>query len=270
LEITPYQAAPVFAQMWLITQDPEKLSATIPNRPGILVQYVLYLAQEKQFDAIPSIVERLTANVNGQKARDYGRDDVIGPMEDKLLLEGHGEAALEIWKNLCSARWLPYAAPTEGHPLTNGDFRMLFFGHGFDWATLNVTGATSTQTPGDGLMRFAFSGDEPDRVTLLRQFVVLEPRRTYRLDWQAEADGIPSPAGLHWHIYPVLPGWPQDLQSGDLLGSGPHWEFRLGESAAASMLALEYARPLGTTHATGTVRLRTVSLKEQDDMHEKK
>jgi hypothetical protein len=271
LEITPYQAAPVFAQMWLVTQDAAKLSAAIPNRPGILLQYILYLAKENQFSAIPPIVERLTANVDALHARAYGRDDLIGPMEDRLLLAGQIGPALEIWNSLGRAHWLPYAAPTEENPLTNGGFHTPFFGNGFDWAVVNVNGASVVHNSDEGLVRISLTGDQPESTPLLRQFVPLRPEGHYRLNWRAEADGMPLPSGLRWHLYPVAKNASPDLISGDLLSSAPAaWTFKVEPGVNCGILTLEYSRPLGSTRAVGTVTVRAVSLKEEHDTHEKK
>lgn len=271
LEITPYQPDPVFAQMWLMEPDAAKLSAFVPDRPSILVQYALYLDKEHQFDALPYDIQRLTSTVKGQNAGSYGRDDLIGPMEDRLIVAGYADDALQIWKSLTTAHWLPYVSPTEDNPLTNGDFRYPFFGHGFDWALVNANGVSFMQNPGEGSLRFTFTGDEPEHAALLRQFIPLQPGGNYRLSWSAGADGISSPGGLHWHIYPLGKNAPQDLQSEDLLSSSsPQWNFSAGGDGRAGILTLEYARPLGSTLAAGTVTLRSVSLKEDTGPHEKK
>lgn len=271
LEITPYPAAPVFAQMWLVTQNQERLSEVIPDRPGILLQYVLYLQKESQFDAIPSIVKRLTTNVDAERASAYGRDDVIGPMEDRLILAGHFDAAFQVWNILCGTHWLPYAAPTNASPLTNGDFRKPVFGKGFDWAVVNVNGSAVDQDSEHSLVRISFNGDQPDHTPLLRQFVPLRPGGNYRLDWSTESEGMASPSGLSWHLYSVGGGASQDLRSGDVLASSSgKWTFKANAATDCGILMLAYTRPLGSTRATGTVRLRTVSLKEEDATHEKK
>jgi tetratricopeptide (TPR) repeat protein len=279
LEITPYQAEPVFAQMWLMKPDPAKLSGVIPDRPSILVQYALYLAKENQFDAIPPVMQRLTGAVDARNARAYGRDDLIGPMEDRMIVAGHAGAALQLWTTLCKAQWLPYTPPNGADPLTNSDFRNSFFGHGFDWAVVNQNGVSFTQNPEEGSVRFTFSGDEPERAPLLRQFIPLQPGQSYRLHWAAEGDGVSAPSGLHWHIYPLKKGGPQpaqkaaatpDVQSEDLLSSSsPNWMFK-ADTADAGILTLEYARPLGSTLAAGTTTLHSVSLKEDAGAHEKK
>ncbi len=270
LEITPYQAEPVFAQMWLMSSDAAKLSNFIPNKPSILLQYALYLQKENQFHAIPPVIRLLTASVKAREAHSYGRDDLIGPMEDRLLSAGEFDPALRIWTALCNAQWLPYPAPAQSNPVTNGDFRKPFFGHGFDWATGNTNGVSISQNPEEGMVRFAFSGDEPDQQGLLRQFIALEPAKRYRLEWRAEADGIRAPSGLTWHIFSAAKNTaPRDSQSNDLLSSpSPHWDFTNG-SVDGAVLALAYTRPLGSTRATGAITLRSVSLKEDDQPHEK-
>src|SRR5207302_7605452 len=33
LQITPYSSDPIFSQMWLVSQDPSRIAAAIPDRP---------------------------------------------------------------------------------------------------------------------------------------------------------------------------------------------------------------------------------------------
>ena len=269
LEITPYAAEPVFAQMWLVTQDPKTLAAVIPDRPSVLVQYALYLPKEKQFNAIPPIVQRLTAHVDARDAHGYGRDDLIGPLEDRLLLAGEDDAALEIWNAMLKAHWLTYDAPTQSHPVTNGDFHNAFFQHGFDWAIANPEGVTITPIPVDKRLRLTFSGEEGEHVPILRQFIPLQPGGNYRLEWRAEADQVTSPSGLNWRIYPLQKNAGPDLKSGDVLAPGPaSWDFRADGAARYAMLTLEYIRPIGSTRASGVVTIQAVSLKEIGAAHE--
>ena len=270
LDITPYDAAPVFAQMWLINQDPSVLARFVPNRPVVLVQYTLYLANYKQYDAIPPIFQRLTNSTRNQNPSIYGRDELFGPMEDKLLAAGYIAPALQIWKSMAQANWIPYTPPTREHPLTNGDFRQRFFGSGFDWALANTNGFSAVQIPEDGVLRLALSGSQPEHVPLLRQFLPMQPGHSYRLTWRAEANAITSSSGLNWHVYPVGKAATDDLQSGDLLSSPSTWEFRSDGLGNSAILTLEYARPLGNTQTTGTVTLRSVLLNEQTNSHEEK
>jgi tetratricopeptide (TPR) repeat protein len=271
LEITPYPAQPVFAQMWLMTPDANRLAGVIPNRPGILFQYAMYLANEKQFNALPPIVDRLTNLVPAQNAIAYGREDVIGPMEDKLLLAGYCEPGLRIWRSLSDAHWLPYTVPTGTRPLTNGNFRQPFFGHGFDWGLVNATGISTVQNPQDGALRLTMSGDQPEHVPLLRQFIPLTPGANYHLDWRADASGISAPSGLRWRVYPLGAERDNNFQSDDLLQAiSQGWRFQADTTSHCAMLTLEYARPLGSTRAAGTLTLHSVSIGEEGRMDEKK
>jgi tetratricopeptide (TPR) repeat protein len=271
LEITPYQAEPIFVQMWLMSQDAAKVSAFIPDRPAILVQYALYLAKQHQYSAIPADMRRLERLVNARDAHAYGRDDLIGPMLDRLLVAGQGEPALNIWNSLVQARWLAYPSLPNENPITNGDFRQPFFGHGFDWAIQNANGTSISQNPEEGFVRITLTGDEPERVVLLRQFIPLEPEQDYHLGWRAEGEGISAPSGFAWHVYPLEKSAALDQRSEDLLSAGsPGWTFRSSASAHLAMLDLEYARPTGSTRAEGSVVIRSVSLKKNADLHEKK
>lgn len=133
LEITPYAADPVFAQMWEMTQDTERIGTAIPQRPRVLLQYAGFLANTRRFDSIAPVVRRLVSAVPARDAHAWGRDDLLAGIEDRLLDEGYVDAALSVWANMEREGWIRAAVPNAEHPLTNGDFTLPFYGHGFDW-----------------------------------------------------------------------------------------------------------------------------------------
>ena len=264
LQITPYPADPVFAQMWLMSQDPQRIAACVPDRPGILLQYASFLANAHQYEFVAPVVKRLTIATTGRNPVEYGRDDQIGPLEDRLLAAGDVEPALEIWKSLNQARWIALAAPTPAHPITNGDFRVPLFEHGFDWQFLNSSGLTVEQAPDQHSLRIAFSGDEAEHCVLLQEYVPLDPNRAYRLSWTAEASGLESPSGITWQVHPIGEEKQISLVAGDLL-SGPEgtWDFQSPNGSKLSLLTLEYTRPAGQVRANGSVVLQQVSMQER-------
>ena len=94
LQITPYSSDPIFAQMWLVSQDASRIAAAIPDRAGVLLQYAWFISNARQFAAIPPVIQRLVARVENVDARLWGRDDLVASIEDQILREGAGATVL--------------------------------------------------------------------------------------------------------------------------------------------------------------------------------
>jgi hypothetical protein len=259
LAITPYSPDPVFTQMWLMSQDAPEIARAIPDRPRTLLAYAWFLSNNHQYAAIPPIVQRLITAVGKGDPRVWGRDDLLATIEDRLVASGDREPALSLWASMVRAGWLHYRIPSGSQPITNGHFKTAFFRHGFDWMPAEVDGIRLEQFPSEGVLRIEFSGDEPERATLLQQYVPLDPDRTYDVRWQMESRLRDAPSGLRWRLQPVGVSAGSDLVSGDLAQSDLQgWQFRLSSGAGLYRLSLEYARPFGYARKTGTTILRAV------------
>ncbi len=260
LAITPYSPEPIFVQMWLISQDAGKIASAVPDRPRALLPYAWFLSNNHQEDAIPPIVQRLVQAVGKGDPHAWGRDDLLAAIEDRLVAEGKRNPALTVWADLVKARWLAESIPSSIHPVTNSNFKSIFYRHGFDWTTPDVDGVRVEQSPVEGEVRLTFSGNEPERCTVLRQYLPLQAGRNYLFEWQAESELLDTPSGLTWHIKPVASAEGSDLTSGDLAASQSHnWQLRSPLHAELDLLTLDYARPLGHLRAKGAVVLKSVS-----------
>ena len=103
------------------------------------------------------------------------------------------------------------------------------------------------------------SGDEPERCTLLQQYIPMEAGREYTLAWQVESRLMDRPSGLIWRLTPVAQREQASLSSGDLSAAERQdWRFRAPLQANLYLLSLEYGRPLGHLRARGTVTLKSV------------
>lgn len=259
LQITPYSSDPVFAQMWLVSQDAHRIAAAIPDRPRVLLQYAWFLSNARQFAAIPPILQRLVTRAGSAYPGMWGRDDLVASIEDQILNAGDRRDALAIWTSLKDGAWIPHGIPSVAHPLTNGDFRFPFFRHGFDWAPIDSAGARVEQFRDARAVRISLSGEQRDRCVLLRQYVPIEPRGVYGLAWRTTKQDADLGSGLAWHVRAMPPQSGDDLVSGNLLGAEGAWRFRAPSSDAA-LLSLEYSRPVGRVRANGTITLQSVSL----------
>jgi hypothetical protein len=260
LAITPFSAEPIFVQMWLLSQDADRISRAIPERPRILLPYAWFLSNNQKQDPIGPIVHRLVQAVGKLDPHNWGRDDLLAVIEDRLVAAGNRDTALSVWSSMANARWIPQTVPDTTHPVTNGDFRLPFYQHGFDWTELATPGIHTDQIPSDKLVRFYFSGDEPEQCSLFQQYIPLEAGRAYDLHWHIDS-GLPEgPSGLHWHLTPISKAPSVELVSDDLAESkNPDWQFHAPLAAKIALLTLGYQRPLGQIRARGTVLLKDVS-----------
>jgi hypothetical protein len=183
----------------------------------------------------------------------------VASIEDRILREGNRSDALAIWTTLREGGWIRQSIPDVQHPLTNGEFRIPFFRHGFDWVPADSSCSRVEQVSNEGRLRITLPGDQPDACVLLRQYVPLAAGRTYNLTWRANTPDAESSRGLAWHIRTVPPKNAEETVSGDLFDSPGAWQFRAPASEVA-MLSLEYNRPKGHVRAAGTVMLASVSL----------
>jgi tetratricopeptide (TPR) repeat protein len=264
LAITPYSPDPVFAQMWGTGRDANRIGAAVPDRPGILLQYAVYLSNDGRLAAIPPVVERLIRTVGAGNPHAWGRDDLVAGIEDRLVSMGDSESALAVWTSMQQGGWIGESIPTAQSPLTNGDFATPFYKHGFDWTPLQVSGVEIDQFPERKSLRLSLSGEQPESCVLLRQYIPVEPGREYRMQWNATADRMESPSGLAWHLRPIGSAGAAEIVSGDILGPhAPAWFFKTPAAAKLCALTLEYVRPPGTVRASGSVTLQSVSLAAQ-------
>ena len=264
LAISSFSPYPVFDEMWLFSPDAAKIASWMPERPRILVQYAIFLADSHQFEAIPPIVQRLVTAAGSHDPAGNGRDGLIAPIEDRLLAAGDLQPALQIWTSMKQGKWIDLPTPTLEHPLTNGDFHIPFFGHGFDWAAVAPNGVRVEQLPDQKEVRITLAGTQPENCPLLQQYVPLDPNHSYRLQWTATAQGIQTPSGLAWRLHAVRNNPPADLNSSELLNSSSAtWDFKPPAGSGLFLLSLEYSRPIGSTRASGSVDLRSVSVEER-------
>lgn len=261
LKVTPYAGDPVFVQMWLMSQDSARISAAIPDRPRTLIQYIWFLSNNKQFTAIPPIVQRLVRVVGDDEPRAWGRDDLIAASLDHVLASGDLRSGLQIWTTLRDGRWIRQNVPDADHPLTNGDFRLPFYKHGFDWVGAEIEGVHIRQFVDEPSVDIGLSGDEPEHCELLRQYVAVEPGNLYKLQWKAKAQGIPPGSGLTWRLR--LANGDFSVESGDVLGAPQGWEFIAPPGVSGFLLSLEYNRAPGHVRASGQLTLRSVSMNRQ-------
>ncbi len=260
LTITPYAPDPIFEQMWVMSTDAARIAAAVPDRPRILLAYAWFLSNRDRAATIPPIVDRLVAAVRNRPPHAWGRDDLLPAIEDRLLAAGDRDRALHIWRTLAKAGWIQQNVPSTVRPVTNGDFRIPLFRHGFDWLPAAMEGLRVTPFPSTGMLRMELSGDQSENCMLLRQYMPVQPGGVYTFVWRATTQLAESPSGIKWHLKSAKTDKESGPASADLSVSPiGMWRIRAPLDSDIGVLSLEYSRPLGHLRARGAVVLRSVS-----------
>lgn len=204
---------------------------------------------------------------------------------DRLIAAGRVRAAVNLWNGFSGLRALD---PDHGISLTNGDFAREPTNTGFDWrlgpeshgpglegpaatrarSSSSLSSSARSSSAGsssDGFelrwtpseLAVHFTGDEAEQGELAEEWVPLASRR-YRLRFEYEAEGLPSPPGILWECNSGK--WRAEVS---LTNPAPEWrsvrwDFDGAEGMAS--LRLVYRRALGTARARGVFRIRHVSL----------
>jgi tetratricopeptide (TPR) repeat protein len=273
----------LFAELWAISTDGPSNLALIPNRPEILLAYADFLLDSHRFDDAEPALDRAMTLMNGTEPNDLLAKyvpsvernlDFFGGALDRLLAGNRFESARRLAGALASKHVLPYPAPTVTAPITNGDFHIPAFHHGFDWFFMAPEGVTIDQFPESTKLRLTFNGRQPELCRLLRQDVILQPGTQYRMEWDAESESIPKNSGFTWRLIPIVTtitdngpsatGDEKDMLSSpevlaDHGASNPTWTFT-APAVPLCLLVLEYHRNLGTTRPEGELALRSISM----------
>ncbi len=213
-----------------------------PRGPRNLGAFLYWLGDQKDSAGLRAVLGRAV--------------EIAGPGERDALLSCTGAAlrlgatadARRTWNRMIERGLLPFEKldPESGASLTNGDFRQPPSGEIFNWYLRPVVGVAS-RWRGPGQVRFEFSGNQPERCTLLEQTVPVLGGRRYRLLWRHTATGIAAGAGPVW-------------VAGDTAAAEPSFEFTTPRAGDTILLRLEYRRVPGTTRIDGVLTLNEVQL----------
>ena len=152
------------------------------------------------------------------------------------------------------------AIPNTLNPVTNGDFATPLYQHGFDWRQIRTPGIHFDQIASDKLVRFEFSGDEPEQCPLLQQYLPLQGGRDYTLQWRKQSGLQQGPSGLRWTLTTIGKSPETQVSSTDLaVGQKDSWHFQLPAGTTLGLLTLQYERPLGQGRVRGAFVLEDVS-----------
>ncbi len=240
----------VFRLCWLMTSDTESIRRLLPRTISLNNQYLEFLINDAHWDAAPPVARDLAARA---------APDDLGVLLDYM---GRGmtrdtASVVEVWNTLSQRGLQHYAplSPAEGAIVTNGDFRISPVERGFDWRLQRVDGVSLTLSAAG--LDVELTGEQPVAVTLLNEWVPIEPGRTYRIEYLYNGDpddpaSSRRPSGLAWRItHPVTTAVIARSPDLDAAARDARGYFDFSAPAGVAMLSLTYER------APGTVRRKT-------------
>jgi hypothetical protein len=185
---------------------------------------------------------------------------------DRLLQDAMSAEALRVWNALAERGRIARGTlhPGAGNVVTNSGFTDQTYARGFDWRIPRTNSVFVTQAPGAWVI--SLTGSQPERCDLLRQFVPLEPGRTYRFQarYRARPEGTGGEirnSGLSWRVRAAdgsVLG-----ESGALATEGAgesQFEFAAPQGVRGAWVILEFERSSGSVRMAGSLRLEQVRL----------
>jgi tetratricopeptide (TPR) repeat protein len=200
VQADPSLALPAVSQAWHKTQD-----------ANVLLNQVLPATQDAYFQAIDFMA------ANGQPAGAlviWARLLTSGkpfelqrsvPLLEFLIQTDRAEDASRVWRDALIAAGLPHNEPANQSLIWNGDFARDFLNGGLDWRWSFPSGTSigfDTPPPSSGgrSLQLDFSGGANLDLTEPREFVPVEPSRSYHFHATLRTEGITSESGISFLI----------------------------------------------------------------------
>ncbi len=246
LEVSYGDRRPAFDLCWRAGRDAGEIleRGVPPQRRDVLAAMLSYSLEKHREDA---------GTVANELAKFHDAGDVplldaaCSVMIESAMESGDAEGAAHLWTAAGHSRT---GAPAGG--VWNGNFASAIEGEGFDWRLDNPPGVMPVRLEGRGL-RIELSGRQPEAARLLRQIVLLDPHRRYRLEWSARTNALPEITGLTWTLgnrrFPLIASEDEKKDGAAIAVQKP-----------LTPLELWYQRPSGQVRAEGWVEIREVSL----------
>ena len=222
---------PLFKLASQLDPDPAAMLRIVPDRPAPLRQFVKFLLESGETRSLEQAAERLLSCGNQGNDRPY----IFWAIEG-FLSHRRPDGAARLWTKLRDHGWISTQA--------GGAFINPPLESSMDWRYKDVTGITRS-LGSDGRLRFDFSGQQPEEVSLLERHVPVSASVNQRLAWNSSTK---FPSGLEWQVQSLAGAVlaQSKLQSGGV-------EFTPPDSIVR--LLLLYRRAPGTTRFTGVVDL---------------
>lgn len=266
MEMAYGDSSEVFRLCWLMTDDKASIARKIPQTDYLRLEYLRFLMNDGHLNEAVAVAQNAA-------------DRAATPGDVSLLLDfcgkamtAHPGAAMRVWNELSRRKLListnaPFAPldPHTGAIVTNGDFHAVPLEQGFDWRLPHSDGVSVSTSAGSGVS-IELTGEQPQAITILSEWVPVEDGRTYRIDYQysSEADGplaAQQASGLAWEIENPITGAllarGENLKSG-VTGAVDHFDFQTSGLALAT-LSLRYERTPGTVRREAKFTIQKVA-----------
>jgi tetratricopeptide (TPR) repeat protein len=196
MQADPSLALPAVSQAWHKTQDANVLlKQVLPADQDAYFQAIDFMAANGQPAAALVIWERLlTLGKPVELQRSV-------PLLEFLIQSDRAEDARRVWREALAAAGLPHNEPANQSLIWNGDFARDFLNGGLDWRWSFPFGASigfDTPPPSSGgrSLRLDFSGGANLDLTEPREFVPVEPSRSYHFHATLKTEGITTESGV--------------------------------------------------------------------------
>ena len=238
----------------------EILDKAIPHRAKVLAQYVQFLDGSSRPDDADGVAELLLPLASSEEV------PMLVAHCSRSLNAGKAGAAIAVWNGLIEKGLMAgeRIEPATGKPSVDAGFQREMTGQGFAWGVEPADGV-SIEHPGRRRgVRVVFSRNQPEHHSILGQWVVLSPRRSYRYRMAFAASGLIG-AGWQWVI--SLPRnktvlmsarLPDNLQSGTLEA-----RFQSRAYAELARLELRFDRAPGTVRPEGSIEFSDLELEAE-------
>ncbi len=235
---------PLFELCWHVTPDAGEIAKAVLNDdPSLVRQYLGFLMDKDQLDALATVAPRLARVGDPETDRAFLLRTV-----NRLVAANDGAGANGVWKSMVEHRWV---ASDTAVP-NNGDFIREPLPVAFDWTLPEYPGLHSW--PGSSGLETEFTGEEPEFCMIAEQYVTLAPG-SYSLSYSYHTTGIAPGTGIHWQILDAKTG--TVLAESEALSSDAQartsWTFAIPNGVPLERLRLAYQRTLGTPRISGTL-----------------
>jgi hypothetical protein len=249
----------LFQMATKLNLTPEVIEKQIlPDRPETQSAWLAYSVERENWPSVTQTARRLTAAGSKTDA-----PAVLSACE-RLFLAGKLDESVAVWNAAIGAGWfsLNRLNPAAGASLTDETFSAPRIGLGFDWKVI-APAEVAVSFSAEHYARLEFSGDEPESVDLLSQYLPLLPARRYKLTARSRTEDLPPATGLHWLVTALTPTRTVEALSPNLSGEDvteTSLEFETLPQPTPFRLMLIYRREPGTTRIKGRLWVQSLRL----------
>jgi len=148
----------------------------------------------------------------------------INSFFDELIHEDRADDARRVWHEALLVAGLPVDESANGNVVFNGNFKRDFLGQGLDWRWVEMPDAEMEFDPepgpnGSRAVRVDFNGGTNLAMDEPKQYVPVEPGRSYHFHGYMRTEGITTESGMRFSLTDPNHASDVNLQTVDFTGS---------------------------------------------------